>query len=400
MKIAVIGGGPAGMMAAFFAAQNHKVTLYEKNEKLGKKLFITGKGRCNFTNDCTVEEMLAQIIRNPKFLYSALYSMPKDRTLEILEEYGVHFKVERGGRVFPASDKSSDLIKAYQKMLRNRNVKVLLNQKVQELEYDDQFIINGTDRYDGVIMATGGITYPGTGSTGDGYRLLKKLGHQIIPLRPGLVPIKLKDQDLLDLQGLSLKNVELICNANDPKKSIREFGEMMFTHFGITGPIVLTLSSKINRLSNIQLHLDLKPALTRDQLDRRLLREFDDRKNKEIKTILASLLPKDLIHVVLNRSQIQSNKPIHQITKEDRNQIVDNLKNFSLQYAGLHSLEAGIITSGGVDISEINPSTMESKIIPNLYICGEVLDIDALTGGYNIQIANSTGYLAGSSIKE
>lgn len=398
MKIAVIGAGPAGMSAAFFASKNSEVTLIDKNEKLGKKLFITGKGRCNLTNSKDISEYFDEIPRNEKFLYSALYSFSNEDALKLFESYGLKTKVERGDRVFPKSDKSSDVISTYEKMLKSNNVNIKLNTKVINItKKDDKFVLKTSKEnleFDKVIIATGGVSYSSTGSTGDGYKFAKDFDIKVEQRVPALVPIELKDNFLEELQGLSLKNVSLKTYKNK-KLYYEEFGEMLFSHFGITGPIVLKTSSVINRMNNIKLKIDFKPALDEKTLENRIIKDFEKYINKEIKNALFDLLPKKLIPVVIEKSEIDSSKSVNQITKEERLRLVNIIKNFPLSYNGLLDINAAIVTSGGVSVREIDPSTMESKKVSGLYFCGEVIDVDAFTGGYNIQIANSTGYIAG-----
>lgn len=396
MNVAVIGAGPAGMMAAFVGAKNNNVVLFEKNEKLGKKLYITGKGRCNLTNYSTPQEFFPNIIRNKKFLYSSIYSLDSFYTMEIFKSYGLDLKVERGNRVFPKSDKSSDVIKTYMKMLKSRYVLIKLNENIFNIEKKyEKFILNNKYEFDKVVISTGGLSYKMTGSTGDGYKFAKSFNHNIIKPVAALNAILLKDK--FNLAGLSLKNVELYAYSNG-KLISREFGEMLFTHEGISGPIVLSISSKINRVKNIKLSLDLKPALDYNKLDNRLLREFVKNNNKDIKNILKEVLPLDLIEIILKNAEISVHKKANQITKEERYRLILNIKNFPLHFQKIENINRAVITSGGVDVSEINPSTMESKLVKGLYFCGEVLDVDALTGGYNIQIANSTGYLCGENL--
>lgn len=391
MRVAVIGAGAAGMMAA--AVCEADVVLFEKNEKLGKKLFITGKGRCNLTNARDISEYFDSINRNPKFLYSALYTFTNENVMEKFESYGLKLKIERGDRVFPSSDKSSDVIKTYEKMLRDNNVEIRLNTEVRKItKVDDQFDIDG-ELFDRVIIACGGISYKSTGSTGDGYKFAQKFGHKIVELKPALSPILL-NMDCTDLAGLSLKNVEL--NVFSGKKKISsEFGEMLFTHNGVSGPIVLRTSSLINRKENIKLFLDLKPALDRQTLDKRILRDFEEFKNKDISNALKNLLPKKMIDIVLKSANIKIYKKVNEISKEDRANLVESIKNLNLKYKSIMDINTSIVTSGGVDTSEIDSSTMESKLVKGLYFAGETIDIDAMTGGYNLQLANSTGYLAG-----
>lgn len=405
MKIGVIGGGPSGIIAAGFAGSRGKdVTLIERNSKLGKKLFITGKGRCNVTNNSPIEDFFDNVITNPSFLYSSFYSFTNQDIINLLERYGVKFKVERGNRVFPSSDKSSDVIKAFERFLRDNNVKILLNTRVSDIIYDNnKFVLvsekGEIDTFDKLIIATGGKSYPTTGSTGDGYYFAKKLGHKIMPLNPSLVPMEIEEDWIKEIQGLSLKNVTLSSWIGD-RKIHEEFGEMIFTHYGISGPIVLSMSNNINKYKNkkIRLKIDLKPGLSDEKLDQRILRDFEEYKNKQIKNSLDKLLPKKLIPIVINLSGIDATKPINQITKDERKKIVEVIKNLSLTFKKFRPIEEAIVTSGGVSTKEIDPSTMESKIIPGLFFCGEIIDVDALTGGYNLQIAYSTGYLAGMNV--
>ena len=396
MKIAIIGGGPAGMMCAIKAAENHHVTIFEKNEKLGKKLFITGKGRCNLTNYCDEREFLKNIVNNSSFMYSSIYYFSPFTTYYYFEELGLPLKVERGNRVFPASDKSSDVIRAYEKKLKALGVKINLNYEVTSIEkVDGKFMINGREKFDKVVIASGGISYKLTGSTGDGYKFAKDFGHKVIDQVPGLIGINLKNN--FSLAGLTLKNVELKI-LKDKKILSREFGEMLFTHRGISGPIVLTTSSKINRLKDFEMYLDLKPALDPEKLDARILRDFHENQNKNLENVIKSLLPRDLIIYVLEGAGISGDKKVNQITKEDRESLVRTIKNFSLKFDSLDDIDRAIVTSGGVDVKDIDPKTMESKKVKGLYFIGEVLDLDGLTGGFNIQIANSTGYSCGINL--
>lgn len=396
MKIAIIGGGPAGMMCAIKAAENHELTIFEKNEKLGKKLFITGKGRCNLTNYCDEREFLRNIVNNSSFMYSSIYSFSPFATYYYFEELGLPLKVERGNRVFPASDKSSDVIKAYEKKLKSLGVNIKLNSEIKSIEkVDDHFILNGREKFDKLVIATGGISYKLTGSTGDGYKLAKDFGHKVISQVPGLIGINLKNN--FSLAGLTLKNVELKV-LKDKKIISSEFGEMLFTHKGISGPIVLTTSSKINRLKDFEMYLDLKPALDSEKLHNRILRDFGENQNKNIENVLKSLLPRDLILYILEVADIDKDKKVNQITRKERENLVETIKNFELKFDSLDDINRAIITSGGVDVSEIEPRTMESKKVTGLYFVGEVLDLDGLTGGFNIQIANSTGYSCGINL--
>lgn len=382
------------MMAGIIASRHGQVSLFEKNEKLGKKLYITGKGRCNLTNNKDISEFFPAVVRNPEFLYSAFYQFTNQDLQNLIP---LDFKVERGDRVFPQSDKSSDIIRALEKILREAGVQVYKNTPVLDLEKEDQFILKtkeGTQAFDRVILATGGKSYPVTGSTGDGYRFAQKFGHSLVPLRGGLVGILLEDSFVKDLEGLSLRNVSLKARG-DRKLSL--FGEALFTGQGLSGPIALTMSSYINRWKKVDLALDLKPGLTPEKLDQAILRDFQEGPNKEIQTILAGRLPHRLVDVFLSVLGLDPHKKVNEITKAQRKSLVETMKNFPLHYGGLDKLDHAIITSGGVDVKEVDPSTMESKKIPGLYFCGEVLDLDALTGGYNLQIAFSTGHLAGES---
>ncbi len=403
-RVGVIGGGPAGIMAAGAAAgRGHDVTLIEKNKQLGKKLFITGKGRCNITNASPISEFFDNIISNREFLYSSLYTFDNEAIIRLLESYGLNTKVERGNRVFPESDKSSDVIKAFQKYLDHMGAEVLLNSRVSHVYMEDNiFMVVLTTgekmQFDRLVIATGGASYPATGSEGDGYKMARAFGHTVTELKPSLVPIELEEPWLKDLMGLSLKNVTL--RAYSDKKLIHEeFGEMIFTHFGISGPIVLTMSNHINRLKNKPvLTLDLKPALDDETLDNRLLRDFQEYKNKQLKNALNDLLPQKLIPLVIQVSGIYPEKTVHQITREERSKLLEAIKAFPLQFKGFRPLDEAIVTSGGIKVQEVNQSTMESRIVPGLYFAGEIIDIDALTGGYNLQIAYSTGYLAGINV--
>lgn len=403
-RVGVIGGGPAGIMAAGAAAgRGYDVTLIEKNKQLGKKLFITGKGRCNITNASPIDEFFDNIISNREFLYSSLYTFDNEAIIRLLESYGLHTKVERGNRVFPESDKSSDVIKAFQKYLDHMGAEVLLNSRVSHVYMEDNtFMVVLTTgekmQFDRLVIATGGASYPATGSEGDGYKMARAFGHTVTELKPSLVPIELEESWLKDLMGLSLKNVTL--RAYNGKKLIHEeFGEMIFTHFGISGPIVLTMSNHINRLKNKPvLTLDLKPALDDETLDNRLLRDFQEYTNKQLKNALNDLLPQKLIPLIIQVSGIYPEKTVHQITREERSKLLEAIKAFPLQFKGFRPLDEAIVTSGGIKVQEVNPSTMESRIVPGLFFAGEIIDIDALTGGYNLQIAYSTGYLAGINV--
>lgn len=402
-QVAVIGGGPAGMIAAGTAGSRGKtVTLFEKNEKLGKKLFITGKGRCNITNDSDIESMLENVVVNRKFLYSAFYTFTNYDIINLLNKYGVETKVERGNRVFPKSNKSSDVIKAFEKYLKDNNVNINLNANIRDITKTEDNLFNITLdngkilKFNKVIIATGGKSYQQTGSTGAGYKFSKDFGHTIKTLKPALVPSEIKEEWVKEVQGLSLRNVTLSAYVNN-KKIFEEFGEMIFTHYGISGPIVLSMSNYINKYTNenIILKIDLKSALTYEKLEKRIIRDFEKHSRKQFKNSLNDLLPKKLIPIVINLTKIDEDKFIHQITKEERKRLIDTLKELKLTFSGFRPLNEAIVTSGGVTTEEIDPSTMESKIIDGLFFAGEVIDVDALTGGYNLQIAYSTGYLAG-----
>ncbi|MGN0820080.1 MAG: NAD(P)/FAD-dependent oxidoreductase [Christensenellaceae bacterium] len=401
-NVVVVGGGASGMLASYFSAKcGNNVTLIEQNEKLGKKLYITGKGRCNLTNDCDEQEFLSNVVTNSKFLSGAIYSFSTKDVMRLFESNGLKLKVERGNRVFPASDKSSDVIKCLSSMLVSVNVDVKLNEKVLTVDACDGKIkgVKSDKSYyaaDKVIIATGGKSYSKTGSTGDGYKFAKMLGHNVTEPKPALSPIELKDDFCADLSGLSLKNVTLKA-VKGSKVVHEEFGEMLFTHTGISGPITLTLSSRINKLnlSELSLFIDFKPALNAKQLDARLLRDFERLKNKQLKNSLQLLLPKSLIPFVLRLAEIDGEKPNNTVTKEERLRLVNTVKNFSLKIKGFAPIEQSIVTCGGVNVKEIQPKDMQSKLIGGLYFCGEVIDADALTGGFNLQIAFSTAYLAG-----
>ena len=435
-KVAVIGGGAAGMMAAVTAAENgHEVSLFEKNEKLGKKIYITGKGRCNLTNNCDVEELLQAVCVNRKFLYSAFYGFSSPDTIDFFEISGMHKKTERGGRVFPVSDHSSDVIAALAARMKKAGVKVFLGEEAEGLLYesdsdDAKSRMDDGKRHgsagmqaevmqkentrvsglclrsgkkvfaDAVIVATGGISYRTTGSTGDGYKFARKAGHSVTELSPSLVPMETSDGWAQEMQGLSLKNVEV--SIFDGKKELyREFGEMMFTHFGVTGPLILTASTVVQkklRQHPLQMYIDLKPALSEEQLDARILREFEAGKNRQFKTILGALFPAKMIPVMARRTGIPAEKPVHDISREERKQLIAYTKHFPLTVTGLRDYNEAIVTRGGVSVREINPATMESKLVKGLYFAGEVLDLDAVTGGFNLQIAWATGYAAGKGV--
>ena len=406
MKVAVIGAGASGLMAAYAAAVNgNDVTIFEKNEKSGKKIYITGKGRCNLTNAVPPQEFLQSVVSNPKFLTSAIYSFSSDDTINFFENQGLRLKTERGNRVFPASDKASDVTKCLEKACVSVGVKFNFNKKVDSLvvlnsTVSDIIVNNNKISFNKVIVCTGGLSYPLTGSTGDGYRFAENCGHGIVSLKPALCGLNLKGKYFSELQGLSLKNVRLTVTFNN--KVVRSlFGEMLFTHFGISGPLVLTVSSLINRLdlNKIKLSVDFKPALTDEQLDERILRDFTQSPNKNLGVVLKELLPSSLINEVLKRSGLNADKKVNAVSKSERLSLLTTIKNFDMLVASLRQFDEAIVTSGGVNVKEINPKTMESKLIKGLYFCGEVLDVDAFTGGFNLQIAFSTGYAAGNSIK-
>lgn len=405
-KVIVVGGGAAGMMAAIAAArQGHRVSLYEKNEKLGKKIYITGKGRCNVTNACDMEEMLQSVVTNRRFLYSSFYGFGNHDLMELLEAGGCPLKTERGNRVFPVSDRSSDIIRTLAAVMKTLAVDIHLNEEVSGLLISDgrcQGIrLRRGDREvygAAVIVATGGLSYPSTGSTGDGYRWAGESGHQVTELSPALVPFETKESWIKELQGLSLRNVN-VSIANGNKVLYEEFGEMLFTHFGVSGPVLLSASSFVAKALNrsrLTLAIDLKPALTKEQLDARLLREFEAFTNKQFKNALVNLFPSKLIPVIIKRSGIVPEKKVNEITRQERAGLIELTKCFTLTLTGLRGYSEAIITQGGIAVKEINPASMESKLVAGLHFAGEVLDLDAVTGGFNLQIAWSTGYAAGN----
>lgn len=424
--IVIVGGGAAGMMAAVWAAKSGaKVTLLEKNEKTGKKIFITGKGRCNLTNACKQEDFFEHVISNGKFLYSAFYQMDNQAVMDFFEKAGCRLKKERGERVFPMSDHSSDVIAALNRQMEKEGVKVCLHTSAAEIltseekadaAADDkgggegqQPHVTGVKLSDGrvlqadaVVIATGGKSYASTGSTGDGYRLAESLGHAIKETKPALVPFTVKESWCMEMQGLSLKNVSVVLKQ-DKKKIYESFGEMLFTHFGVSGPLILSASSYYVKKcygKPVQLLIDLKPALSKEQLDRRLLRDFEENKNRQFKNALDGLLPSKMIPVMVRLSGISPEKKVNEITKQERALLIECVKNLTLTVTGTRDFKEAIITQGGVHVKEVNPSTMESKLVKGLYFAGEVLDLDAVTGGFNLQIAWSTGYLAGISAAE
>ena len=408
-KIIVVGGGAAGMMAAVTAARKGKnVLLLEKNEKLGKKLFITGKGRCNITNSAEIDELFSAVVSNPKFLYSSFYSLTNDQVIGFFEELGVKTKVERGGRVFPESDHSSDVIRALKQELKRLGAEIRLRTEVKEILAEGgrakgvRLSSGEKLNADAVIIATGGISYPSTGSTGDGYRFARECGHKVTELSPALVPMEVEEWYAKELMGLSLRNIEI--KITDGKKKLyEEFGEMLFTHYGVTGPVILSASSIVGKKLKehpLTLHIDLKPALTEEQLDKRVLREFEANHNRQFKNAVDSLFPAKLKPVIVELSGIPEEKKVNEVTKEERLRFVRMIKDFSMTLTAMRGYNEAIITKGGVSVKEIDPGTMESRLVNRLYFAGEVLDLDAVTGGYNLQIAWSTGYLAGMNAGE
>ena len=404
-NIVVVGGGAAGLMAAYTAAKRgNKVTLFEKNEKCGRKIYITGKGRCNVTHNCEPEELLSNVVNNAKFLTGAVYNFPPDKCVRFFEDGGLKLKLERGGRYFPVSDKASDVTKCLENYCKSVSVNIKLNEKVckiASLHNTISDIITEKNSYkcDAAIICTGGLSYSSTGCTGDGYRFAESLGHRTIAPKQALCGLNLKGGFFKQLQGLNLKNVNLSVFYNN--KTIKEFfGELLFTHFGISGPTVLSASSYINRLDleKLTLRVDLKPGLSYEMLDDRILRDFEENKNKSIANCLKNLLPSALIPEILLRCGINAEIKVNAVTRIERRNLLSQIKNFEMRVASLRDFSEAVITSGGVDVTQINPKTMESKIVKGLYFCGEVLDIDALTGGYNLQIAFSTGFAAGNSI--
>ncbi len=420
-KMVVIGGGAAGMMTAIMAADSYEVTLLEKNDKLGKKLFITGKGRCNLTNDCDNDTFLKNVVTNSKFLYSAISSFTTEDVKNFFESNGLRIKTERGNRVFPASDHSSDVIAVLDRALREKGVRVLLGTKVLGIETAD----NSTDDFnkkeecvrvsavrtargsfdaDVVVVATGGVSYPTTGSSGDGYRMSEELGHTIVKPEPSLVPVCIEGKYCKELMGLSLKNIDakFVTYKDESRKKEKviydSFGEMIFTHFGVSGPVILSASSYLHKAmekkQDIYLKLDYKPALSKEQLNERLLRDFEKNNNKQFRNSLDELLPKKLIPIVVEMSGIDQYKQVNLVTHEERMRLIEILKGMTFKVSGLRDFDEAIITKGGIPVKEINPKTMESKLVKGLRFAGEVIDCDALTGGFNLQIAWSTAFLA------
>lgn len=415
MNVVVIGGGAAGMLAAITSAkENNNVILVEKNNSLGNKIKITGKGRCNLTFEGDIEDFKSNIVKNYKFMYSSFNNFNNKDVVDYFNSLGVKTKVERGGRVFPVGDDANEIVEVLKKELVKYNVKILYEDILEDLILDDKNekivgvklkkskILN----CDKCIIAVGGKSYPSTGSTGDGYEIAKKYGHEIIDIKPGLVPLKSSDNVCKQLQGLSLRNISFKLVENNDKIIYKDFGEMLFSHFGITGPVVLSASSKLNRVENVENKIknrniyaiiDLKPALSKDTLDKRICRDFEKYSNKEFKNSLNDLLPQKLIPIVISLSKIEKDKKVHQITKEERKRLVDTLKEFRICITGFMPIDIAIVTSGGIDVRKINPKTMESKIVKGLFFAGEILDVDAYTGGFNLQIAFSTGVAAGKN---
>ena len=413
MKVLIIGGGPAGMIAGISSARDkeNSVAIYEKMESLGKKILVTGKGRCNITNAADMSEFISNVPGNGRFLYSAFENFTNKDIIELLEKNGVKTKVERGNRVFPVSDRAIDVRNALEREVKNNNIKINYNSKVEKVLVEDGtavgiLLTDGTKIYgDKIIIATGGMSYPGTGSTGDGYEMAENVGHTISEIKGSLVPLTSNNNICKKMQGLSLRNISICIKDTEKNKVIYEdFGEMLFTHFGVSGPTVLSASAHLLRYKDIErlllenkimLSIDLKPALSTEKLDQRIIRDFSESKNKYFRNSLDKLLPKKMIEEVIKLSKIKYDKPVNEITKEERRFLVNLLKNFEITINGFRPVEEAIVTAGGINIKEINPKTMESKIVKNLYFAGEVIDVDAYTGGFNLQIAYSTGYTAG-----
>lgn len=399
-KVVVIGGGAAGMMAAYSASKyGADVTLIEKNEKTGKKIYITGKGRCNLTNDCEAEDFFKNIVSNPKFMFSAYYGFDSTQVMDLMESAGCPLKVERGNRVFPLSDHASDVISALGNLLKKNNVNICLNTEVTSVSKGCVYTNKGSFEADSIIIATGGLSYPLTGSTGTGYKWAENLGHSIKTPNSALVPVETVESDASMMQGLSLKNVSVKV-YKDKKILYKEFGEMLFTHFGLSGPLILSASgyyAKAGCPEETKISIDLKPALDEKQLDDRIRRDFEENINKCFKNSLDKLLPQKMIPVVIGRLGIDEDKKVNEITREERLSLCHLLKNFEYTISKCRSFSEAIITQGGVNVKEINPSTMESKLVAGIYFAGEIIDVDALTGGFNLQVAWSTGYLAGMS---
>ncbi|NLN66033.1 MAG: NAD(P)/FAD-dependent oxidoreductase [Clostridiaceae bacterium] len=406
-KVGVIGAGAAGLMAAGRAAERgHRVLVFEKNDIAGKKVRITGKGRCNITNTCDIDTFISNVPGNGRFLYSSLYTFSNAQTMDFFEGRGVPIKIERGGRVFPASDKAKDAADALRDYVIQNKGKILYHSLVKEILIKDDSVTgvklkDGTvESLDAVIVATGGVSYSGTGSTGEGHEMARKLGHTVTDLKPSLVPLNTKEEWVRELQGLSLKNVAIYLSDKRGKRIYDDFGEMMFTHFGVTGPVILSASRHIMKYDykNVYLSIDLKPALDENKLDSRLQRDFVKYSRKQFKNSLNELFPNLLIPVMVKLSRIPPDKPVHQISREERLAFVKLMKNLTCEISGSRPIDEAIVTAGGVSVKEIEPSTMESRIIKGLYFAGEVLDVDAYTGGFNLTVAFSTGYTAGNSV--
>ena len=420
MDVIVIGGGPAGMMSAITAAkENNNVIILEKMNSCGRKLLITGKGRCNITSSLSMDDFIKNTPGNGKFLYSCFQNYTNEEIIQMLKNNGVKTKEERGNRIFPVSDKSLDVLNAFEKEMEKNNVKVITKANVKKINIENEKVtgvtfekdgLNKTFKADKVILATGGKSYSATGSTGDGYKLAEDLGHNIIRIRPSLVPLQTNGRNLKickQMQGLSLRNVKMKLIDSSKNKTIYEdFGELLFTHFGVSGPTILSSSAHLLRYKNvdellnngtIKLIIDLKPALDEEKLNLRILRDFEKEKNKSFKNSLNDLLPKKMIDTVIELSEIDENKKVNEITKKERMKLIQILKHFEITISGFRPIEEAIITSGGISTKEINPKTMESKIIQGLYFAGEIIDVDAYTGGFNLQIAYSTGYTAGKN---
>lgn len=408
-KVLIVGGGAAGMFASIIAARNgHEVQVFEKNEKLGKKLFITGKGRCNLTNACDMEQLFASVVSNSRFLYSSFYGYTNQQVMLFFEKLGLHTKIERGDRVFPASDHSSDVIKVMEREMKRLGVVVHFHTQVikvgnQRGKFEKITLADGQNVYgDACIIATGGLSYPSTGSTGDGYRFAEENGHQVTECLPSLVPMEVREPWAGQLQGLSLRNVTITIYQGK-KQIFQEFGEMLFTHYGVSGPLILSASSYVGRqLKNqeLRLEIDLKPALGTEQLDQRVLRDFGANPNKQFQNVVSGLFPSKLTPVMVGLSGIDPQKKVNMISRDERLSLVHLIKHLSMTITGLRSYDEAIITKGGVKTKEIHPGTMESKYVEGLYFAGEVLDVDALTGGFNLQIAWSTAYAAGNNIRQ
>lgn len=414
MKVVVIGGGPAGMLAAISAAKSgNSVTLLEKNNILGKKILITGKGRCNITSSLDISDFINNIPGNGRFLYSAFENFTNEDIIDLLKSEGVKVKEERGNRIFPVSDKAEDVRAALERVVRKSGVQVKLNSKVDKIEVEEnkvKRVVCDNEKYDAdkVILATGGRSYPLTGSNGEGYEIAEKVGHTIKPVRGSLVPLLADKEVCSRMQGLSLRNVGItMLDLEKDKKIYSDFGEMLFTHFGVSGPTILSGSAHLLRYKDVDkkiadkkvvLKIDLKPALSMEQLDARILRDFTEVKNKQFKNSLDKLLPKKMIDVVIDKSKINPDKHVNEITREERLNLVKLLKNFEVRIDGFRPVDEAIVTAGGINVKEINPKTMESKIISGLYFAGEIIDVDAYTGGFNLQIAYSTGFTAGQNL--